>query len=38
MDFKEFHRTTTRPLCKYYPEYLKLTGQSIEEIKNSKKF
>lgn len=30
--------TTTRPLCKYYPEYLKLTGQSIEEIKNSKKF
>lgn len=30
--------TTPRPLCKYFPEYLKLTGQSIDEIKNSKKF
>lgn len=30
--------TTTRPMCKYFPEYLRLTGQSIEEIKNERKF
>jgi len=30
--------TTPRPLCKYFPEYLRKTGQSIEDIKNSKKF
>lgn len=27
---------TTRPLCRYYPEYLKTVGSSIEEIKNEK--
>lgn len=30
--------TTPRPLCKYFPAYLQATGQSIEEIKNAKKF
>ena len=30
--------TTTRPLCKHFPEYLRITGQSVEDIKNMKKF
>lgn len=30
--------TTPRPLCKYYPEYLKSTGSSVEEVKKMKKF
>lgn len=27
--------TTPRPLCKYYPEYLKSTGSSIEAVKDT---
>lgn len=27
--------TTSRPLCKYYPSYLKSQGLSVEEVKNS---
>lgn len=30
--------TTPRPLCKYYPEYLKNIGSSVEEVKKMKKF
>lgn len=30
--------TTTRPMCKYFPEYLERTGQSIKKIKDSTKF
>ena len=30
--------TTPRPLCKYFPEYLKDIGKSVEEIKQVKKF
>lgn len=27
---------TTRPLCRYYPEYLKLIGSSVAEVRNEK--
>lgn len=30
--------TTPRPLCKYFPEYLKDIGQTVEDIKKMEKF